>query len=180
MTVYVALLRGVNVGGKKIVMMGRLRETFASLGFENIKTYINSGNIVFKSSAGSPAILSKKIGEEISSDFGFEVPVFLRTSGQLVDIVSRNPFLKERSIDDSRLHVTFLSESPSKTAVARVDSLDGGPDRFKIVGTVIYLYTPGGYGRTKLSNAVFERILGVQATTRNWRTVIVLAKMCVE
>ncbi len=180
MTVYVALLRGINVGGRTIVRMERLREAFAALGLENVSTYINSGNVIFKSPTVSRATLSKRIEEKISYEFGFPIPVVVRKSEELVNILASNPFLKEKEIDQSKLHVTFLSETPSKSALAIVGSLKIEYDRFTVKGEEIYLYTPRGSGRSTLSNNTFEKTLSVRATTRNWKTVNVLAKMSTE
>jgi uncharacterized protein (DUF1697 family) len=180
LTVYVAMLRGINVSGQKIVKMEKLRDTFQALGFRRVKTYVQSGNVIFESSTTSPQILSKKIREKILNDFGFPALLVLRTSGEMIQIISNNPFLKEAGIDQSKLHVTFLSEVPTKTALSKIASMEAGSDQFRDHGREIYLYCPGGYGRTKLSNSAFEKHLFVAATTRNWRTVNTLAQLSLE
>jgi uncharacterized protein (DUF1697 family) len=180
LTVYVVMLRGINVGGRKIVQMEKLRGTFEALGFSRVKTYVQSGNVVFDASTASPQILSKKINQKILNDFGFSVPLVLRSSDEIRKIVRNNPFLKRPGIDQSKLHVTFLSELPAKAGVGKLDSLNANPDQFLVQGREIFLYCPTGYGRTKLSNNAIEKALSVQATTRNWNTVSTLEKMASE
>jgi uncharacterized protein (DUF1697 family) len=165
------MLRGINVGGRKIVKMEKLLGSFEELGFGRVRTYVNSGNVVFEISKIPSSVLSRRIEERISQDSGFPITIFLRTADDLRRILRDNPFLKERGIDQSKLLVTFLSVTPQKAALEKLDSLDGGSHRFRINGEEIYLYCPDGYGRTKLSNNAFERFLAVAATTRNWKTV---------
>jgi uncharacterized protein (DUF1697 family) len=165
------MLRGINVSGQKIIKMEKLRASFETLGFSRVRTYVQSGNVIFQAPKTSSAILSKDIERKILSDFGFSVPIVLRSSEEMKKIADDNPFLKERGINHSKLHVTFLSEVPRKDALGRLDALNPVPDRFCIKARELYLYCPNGYGRTKLSNATFEKLLSVQATTRNWKTV---------
>jgi uncharacterized protein (DUF1697 family) len=174
------MLRGINVSGQKMVKMEKLRETFEALGFSRVRTYVQSGNVVFETSKTSEQVLPKKIGERIQKDFGFSVPLILRTSGEMKGIVSNNPFLKQAGIDQARLHVTFLSELPGKTTLEKLDSLNASPDQYRVMRREIYLYCPTGYGRTKLSNNAIEELLGVHATTRNWKSVNTLAEMSSE
>ena len=124
--------------------------------------------------------MSRVIGEKILGDFGFAVPLFLRTSDAMKRTVEDNPFLKERGIDHSKLHVTFLLGLPSKAGLEKLDLLNALPDQFFVDGREVYLYCPNGYGRTKLSNTVLEKLLSVKATTRNWKTVKTLADMASE
>jgi uncharacterized protein (DUF1697 family) len=174
---YIAMLRGVNVSGQKLVRMERLRESCTALGFRSIETYVQSGNIVFLDGRKSPSSLSKSIGQAILRDLGFDVPVLVRTSREMRDLIEGNPFLKERDIDRSKLYVTFLLEAAPKSVLKNLERLSGEADRFYIGRQEIYLYCPGGYGRTKLSNTAFERALSVRATTRNWKTVNTLFEM---
>src|SRR6266478_2811968 len=106
MTCYIAMLRGINVSGQKIIKMERLRASFQALGFTNVQTYVQSGNVVFKAATKSTAGIARRIETRISDDFGFDVPVFLKTAEQLGEIVKGNPFVKDPAIDQSRLHVT--------------------------------------------------------------------------
>jgi len=180
MSIYVAMLRGINVGGQKIVKMESLRKSFESLGFNRVRTYVQSGNVVFEASKGSSDNLSRKIREKILSDYTLSVPLIVRTSGEMRKVVSDNPFLKDGGTDHSKLHVTFLSELPAEATLRKLDALNSPPDRFHIRSREIYLYCPDGYGRTKLSNSAFEKLLSVEATTRNWKTVNALVKISSE
>jgi uncharacterized protein (DUF1697 family) len=176
-TTYIAMLRGINVLGRKVVKMEALRASFHALGLRGAKTYINSGNVVFETTEKSSASLSKKIGDRILRDFGFPVPILLITSKDLQKVIRRNPFAKKKSIDASKLHVTFLKGPPTKAALRSLRALSGEPDQFRVGSKEIYIYCPDGYGRTKLSNTAFEKMLSVAATTRTWRTVNKLSEM---
>jgi len=178
MPIYVAMLRGINVGAGKIVKMERLRALFEALGFGGVRTYVQSGNVIFESEQKSAAELSRKIEEKIQRDFGFTVPVLVKTSKEMAQIVSDNPLVKEKGIDHFKLHVTFLSDAPPKTAVKVLKPLATGRERVRILNREIYLYCPDGYGNIKLSNNAVEKKLSVVATTRNWRTVNTLLEMC--
>ncbi len=171
MPTYISLLRGINVGGQKAMKMDRLRRSFEALGFRNVKTYLQSGNVIFGTVKRSPVQLSKTIARHMSSEFGFPVSVIVRVSEELNKILKRNPFLKETGIDQSKLHVTFLSQEPPRTIVKKLDAFDAAPDQFRWIAQEIYLYCPHGYGRTKLSNIALEKTLSVTATTRTWNTV---------
>ncbi len=177
MPTYIAMLRGINVSGHNIVKMERLRASFESLKAREVRTYVQSGNVVFQLAAHPPAPLARRIEARLLRDFGFSVAVLLRTARDLKSLTTNNPFLRTTSIDPSKLHVTFLSEAPGKAAVLKLDALATGPDRFHVAGREIYLHCPEGYGRTKLSNTAFERILSVSATTRNWKTVNALLEL---
>jgi len=180
MTIYVAMLRGINVSGQKTIKMENLRVSFEALGFRRVRSYVQSGNLIFEATRTSSDNLSKNVGEKILSDFGFSVPLVLRTSDEMKKIVGDNPFVKEEGIDRSKLHVTFLSAFPNKAALGKLDALNVLPDQFRVKGREIYLYCPNGYGRTKLSNVAFEKLLSLEATTRNWKTINTLAEMSSE
>jgi uncharacterized protein (DUF1697 family) len=121
--------------------------------------------------------LSERIKGRISSDFGFKIPVVLRTSDEMKKIVDDNLFLKDAKTDRSKLHVTLLSQLPPTANIGKLDGLDSDPDQFRVLGREIYLYCPNGYGRSKLSNNAVEKLLVVEATTRNWKTVNTLAEL---
>ena len=176
MPAYVSMLRGINVGGKTI-KMERLRAAFEALSFFRVRTYAQSGNVVFETTQGSPAALPKKIQERILRDFGFPVPVILKTTEEMERVVAADPFAEEKSIEQSKLHVTFLSHALPRTAVTALEGLAAGKERFCILNQEVYLYCPNGYGRTKLSNTNIEKKLSVVATTRNWKTVKALLEM---
>jgi uncharacterized protein (DUF1697 family) len=177
MTSYIAMLRGINVSGQKIIKMERLRATFEGLGFGNVRTYVQSGNLVFETGTNSAATITRRIEERILNDFGFAVRVFLIKAKELNEIAKENPFVNDGTIDQSKLHVTFLSDRAPTTAVKSLAALAVKPERFQISGQAIYLYCPNDYGRSKLANNAIERKLGVEATTRNWKTVKALLSM---
>ncbi len=177
MMTYIAMLRGINVGHGKVVKMERLRTLFATLGFGEVRTYVQSGNVVFQSERKSSAELTRTIEAKIQRDFGFTVPVLIKTSTELAQIVRDNPLLKVKGIDVSKLHVTFLSNAPPKTAAKALEDLATTRERFRILNREIYLYCPDGYGKSKLANNTIEKKCSLVATTRNWRTVSALLKM---
>jgi uncharacterized protein (DUF1697 family) len=177
---YVSLLRGINVSGHKIIKMEQLRKSFEALSLGDVQTYVQSGNVVFRAPKQSSETLSNKIREKIARDFGFSVPVIIRSSEEVRRAIEDNPFLKQRGIDSSKLHVTFLSKAPEKDRLKALEALTAKPDQFRYSGTEVYLYCPDGYGRTKLSNNALERVLGVTATTRNWNTVNTLYEMSLK
>jgi uncharacterized protein (DUF1697 family) len=171
------MLRGINVGGHKAIKMEALRASFGALKLSNVKTYVQSGNVIFGAETGSVPALSEKIEERILRDFGFSVPVFLRTAKELQEIIKHNPFLTDTSIDHSKLHITFLAGAAPKMALEELLPLAEKPEQLCIIGRQIYLYCPNGYGRTKLSNNAIEKKLSLGATTRNWKTVNTLLAM---
>jgi uncharacterized protein (DUF1697 family) len=174
------MLRGINVGGNKRIKMDKLRQSFEALGFDQVKTFIQSGNVIFKAPAMSTDKLSRKIEERIVSDFEFSVPVVSRTADELQKIIDRNPFLREHSIDVEKLHVMFLSATPRADAVKKLEELAVAPDRFAHAGNEIYLYLPNGVAESKLMKAPLDRLLSVITTTRNWKTANSLHQMCQE
>ena len=177
MAAYIAMLRGVNVTGHNTIKMEVLRGLCQGLGFRNVETYVQSGNIVFQALLKNPEAISKRIGETVLRTFGFDTPVIVRTSKEMRNVIGNNPFLKEKGIDSSKLHVTFLSETAQKGSEKKLETLATNPDRFYPASHEIYLYCPGGYGRTRLSNNAIEKALSVEATTRNWKTTNALFEM---
>jgi uncharacterized protein (DUF1697 family) len=179
-TTYISMLRGINLGSHNRIQMESLRTSLSALGFEQVRTYIQSGNAVFCSADRSTSKLSEKIERQILKDFNLTVPVISLTAEEMKRTIQKNPFLKQAGIDASRLHVTFLSDDPVPSAIQKLDSLAAGVDQFCCSAKAIYLHCPGGYGETKLSNGVFEKLLSVRATTRNWKTVNNLYQMATE
>jgi uncharacterized protein (DUF1697 family) len=178
MQTFISILRGINVSGQKKILMADLKELFEGLHFKNVTTYIQSGNVVFKSDAKISDIqLAEKIEKAISAKYNFEVPVIIRTKEELEKIISQNPFAKEKNIDLKKLHITFLSTTPAKEKAEQIKEVNFSPDQFIIKGKEIYLHIPNSYGETKLSNKFFENKLKVSATTRNWNTVNKLFEM---
>jgi uncharacterized protein (DUF1697 family) len=176
MNAYIALLRGVNVGGNTL-KMERLREVCAELGMKNARTYVQSGNVVFEAQ-GTAGRWAEALEKRLAGEARLPVSVIVRTAGELGRVIDANPFINERGIDSTRLHVTFLQRKPARAAIAGLDGLKAGTDRFRCLGTEIYLHCPNGYGDSKLTNNVFEKVLAVRATTRNWNTVNRLYEMC--
>jgi uncharacterized protein (DUF1697 family) len=174
MSKYVALLRGINVSGQKIILMELLRKAFEKKGFKEVRTYLQSGNVIFDS---PKPVLARAIEKLVLDDFGFEVTVVVRSPAELGKVIRANPFIKKKGVDLSRLYVTFFAEAPAKSALKALAAFDAGRDEWHADGNEIFLHCPGGYGETKLSNNLFEKKLALKATTRNWKTVNQLWEM---
>lgn len=155
--------------------MTDLRSLFEELGFRNIRTYIQSGNVIFESI--SEKISTNIIEHRIQEKYNFHVPVIIRTVHEMEVVLNNNPLLCEIDIDESKLHVTFLYGVPLQEHIKKTETLNYEPDRFIISGKEVYLYCPNGYGKTKLNNTFFENKLKITATTRNWNTVKKLSEM---
>jgi uncharacterized protein (DUF1697 family) len=177
---FVALLRGVNVAGHGTLKMAALQAAFETAGFERVQTYIQSGNVVFAAPKGQSAASSKTIEQWLNKDLGAAIPVLALSAQEMEKTIANNPFLGEPGLDPKALHATFLFSAPTDAALRKLDSLDTSPDRFRVVGTTVYLHCPQGYGRSKLSTATLERVLGVAATTRNWNTLLALCELAAE
>ncbi|MDD5362035.1 MAG: DUF1697 domain-containing protein [Ignavibacteria bacterium] len=171
MKTYISILRGINVSGKNIIKMDELRRAFAELNFENIRTYIQSGNVVFNSKLSGTKNLEKKISKKILEYFGFNMPVIVKEITEITEVFNNNPFVNERNEGLNFLHVTFLSDLPREENLSRIHQIQNDSDEFIVSGKNIYLFCPNGYGNTKLSNTFFENKLNVSATTRNWKTI---------
>ena len=168
---YISLLRGINVSGQKKIIMKDLKALYEALGFENVVTYIQSGNVIFESDADEQ-ILIGKIEEAITEKYGFDVPVQVRRASKLENIVETCPFAELDLIEEgTRVMVTFLESQPSEESVAKLMTYVKEPERLVCMGRVVYLHCPNGYGKTKLSNAFIENKLKIGATTRNWKSV---------
>jgi uncharacterized protein (DUF1697 family) len=175
MTTYIALLRGINVGGNPLKMR-RLVEICQQLGLENISTYLQSGNLVFDTAARA-STLESTIEQTLLGETRLPVAVVVRSAKQMKEIVAANPFVAEKGIDPYTLHVTCLGEAASKEALGKLTAVKAGLDRFQSTPREIYLHCPMGYGNTKLSNKFVEKALKVKATTRNWNTTNKLCEM---
>jgi len=177
-TTFVAMLRSINVGGRNRVAMDDLRTLVASIGYDHVATYLQSGNVIFTGRGGSTKA-AQAIEDRITADLGLAVPVLARSSSELAGVLASTPYGR-LDADPRTLHVTFLEAQPDPSnARALMEQADGfGADRFEVIGQEVYLHCPGGYGETKLNNGFLERRLGVRATTRNWRTVTALAERC--
>jgi uncharacterized protein (DUF1697 family) len=180
MPVYIAMLRGINIGPHKRMKMEKLRACCEGLGFADVKTYIQSGNVIFRAGKLSPAALSKKLRDCIVKDFGFSAEVISRSREEMKEIIDDNPFMKERSIDTSKLHVAFLSESASAAALKKLQELTLAPDRTHGSGKEIYFYFPNGVSGSSLWRHPLDRVLSLPVTMRNWKTVTTLYQMAME
>jgi uncharacterized protein (DUF1697 family) len=181
MQTFISILRGINVSGQKKILMADLKVLYENLKFKDVRTYIQSGNVIFKSNEPLSDIeFEKKIEDQIFKKYDFHVPVIIRSEDEIRKIIAANPFLKEKNIEQKKLHVTFLSNIPDKENVESIEKMDFSPDKFMISGKEVYLYVPNGYGETKISNTFFEKKLKVKATTRNWNTVNKLSELSVQ
>jgi uncharacterized protein (DUF1697 family) len=177
MKTYFSILRGINVSGKKSVKMADLKAIYESLGFSNVQTYIQSGNVVFNSTIMNCDEIIKMIQFAILKQYNFDVPVLVFTIQDLDQTIDGVELLKLKQLDFDKIHVTFLSSIPNFDLVSKLEGFDFSPDCFVIKGNVIYVYCPNGYGKTKLSNTFFENKLKINATTRNWRSVLALKEL---
>jgi len=181
MTTYISMLRGINVSGSKIIRMADLKAMVESLGFTNVETYIQSGNVVFRGKETDPSGVSGRIAGAIAKKFGFAVPVVIRQPKELASILRKNPFAGRRGVDEKRLYVTFLAEKPLPALVKALEPLTSkSKDEYAVMGKEVYLHCPKGYGTSHLSNTFFEKNLKVVATTRNWNTVNILYSMATK
>lgn len=167
---HVALLRGINVGGKNKLPMKALLELFVEAGCRDARAYIQSGNVIFQAEPNIVAPLPGIITERIGERFGYRVPVLLRTTEQIAAVIRHNPFIAE-GIAEETLHVLFLAERPSEDRIDDLDPHRSPPDTFAVHGQEVYLRLPHGAARTKLTNAYFDTKLATITTGRNWRTV---------
>ncbi len=180
MPIYISLIRGINVGGHKKLKMDELRKAVEALGFEQVRTYVQSGNLIFQAPKQSTATVSKKIEAVILKKFGHDVSVITKTPEELKSAIERNPFLKNKAIAAERLYVTFLSGCPEPANVKKLDAVSSGDDEYRWQDDVLYFHLPNGAGKSKLVTAPFEKWCSVRTTTRNWRTVNNLHQMATE
>jgi uncharacterized protein (DUF1697 family) len=172
MTTFISMLRGINVSGQKQIRMADLKALYEGLGFGNVFTYIQSGNVIFNTDLNITAQkLSAKIANAILEKYGFNVPVIIRTAHEIREVITANPFQQLKGHLPEKLYVTFLEEKPQSAIIEKINHFDFLPDKFIIIESEIYLDCAAGYGTTKLSNTFFENKLKVRATTRNWNTV---------
>jgi len=181
MNTYIALLRGINVGGHKKIKMADLKETLTAVGLKNVVTYIQSGNVVFKDASEDMEMLQKKIKDAIKKRFDFEVTVVVITRNMLKDILVKNPFaekLKNEVIDKKQMYFMVLCNQPDVGAEEALSAISFAPEEFVITKSVIYLFAANGYGKTKLTTNFFEKKLKCETTARNLRTMNKLFDLC--
>lgn len=177
MTTYISILRGINVSGRKLIKMDVLRKMYEGLGFQNTKTYLQSGNVVFSNNNIKREKLELRISDQIEKDFEFDVLVIVLTIAELSKIIDCNPFFKQPNIDQTFLHVTFLSSKPKEIDFELIKNKKQNGEEIIFSDNAVYLYCPNGYGKTKLTNSFLETKLKVGATTRNWKTTNELLKI---
>ena len=176
MNVVISMLRGVNVGGHNKIKMDALRDLYESLALRDPQTYVQSGNVVFRTEAKEVASLAKRIEDAIERRFGFRPGVTLRTTSELRDVIARNPFAKRSGIDGSKLLVTFLAANTSPEAREEILKIKAGAEEVRIEGRELYVYFPDGIGRSKMWPAI-EKVLKKSGTGRNWNTVTKLLEI---
>jgi uncharacterized protein (DUF1697 family) len=177
MKVIVSLLRGVNLGPHRKMKMEELRALYTSLGLRDVQSYVQSGNVVFRTSERSLVPLAERIENAIEKKYGFHSDVIVRTTADLRDVVARNPFAKRRDIEPSKLLVTFLTQHPPKQLCAQILAVKPDLEELHLDGRELYVYFPDGLGRSKLFSRLFGKLLKKEGTGRNWNTVTQLLKM---
>ncbi|WP_282162134.1 DUF1697 domain-containing protein [Ulvibacterium marinum] len=177
MYTYIILLRGINVSGQKKMKMDVLRTLLENLGFQNVATYIQSGNIVLQAKDASIRNLEDIIGEGIREHFGFDVPILVKSKTDLERIVKENPFKDAITLEGNRLYFVLLKSVPEQVLVESLAQETFENQEFRITDSCVYLWCKNGYGKAKLDNNFLERKLKVQATTRNYRTMLKLLEM---
>lgn len=180
MPIFVALLRGINVSGRKKIRMADLQKSVEALGVDDVRSYLQSGNVLFRSRRADAKKLGSDIRARIAEEFGQDVDVLVLCAKEINRIAGFNPLFPRLGKDEALFHATFLFQSVSKADFEKLNLPAQPGEQAVLVGPAVLLYCPHGYGRTKLNNRFFERKLGVPATTRNWRTVLALQELCAE
>jgi uncharacterized protein (DUF1697 family) len=177
MTKYLALLRGINVSGHNMIKMDALKKMLENMGFQNVETYIQSGNVFFDSEEENAAGVGFKIKQEISKVFGYDVPVIMVSKTDLELCFKNNPFLKEKECDIKKLYVAFISKELTAAAINDLKISNFKPDEAAIDGSRIYIKYAIGAGKTNLDQKYIEKKLNVVSTIRNWNTVTKLLEI---
>ena len=175
---YVAFLRGINVSGKRKVPMVELRALCERLNLQDVKTYIQSGNIVFKSAIAQTIDLTNLLHNEIQKHFGFDVPVIVHSVDGLTQIIEKNPFIYQEDIAANKIYFVLLSNQPADELLEKLSTEIFENEEYAVVNNCMYLKCSLGYGKAKLNNNLIERKLKVLATTRNYRTMNKLQDLC--
>lgn len=177
MQTYICLLRGINVSGQKIIKMELLRKMLEDLKFENVKTYIQSGNVLLQTTISSVSEIEKRIKEGIQNEFGFEVYVKVLTPKELNESLDKNPFLKDGSLDLKQHYFAFLDQIPIAENWEILKNLDLSGEKIEVDGKVVFIHYTNGAGNSKLSNNLIESKLKLKSTMRNLSTVLKLIEM---
>lgn len=178
MKTYIALFRGINVGGHNKLPMKELRALMGGLGYGNVKSYIQTGNVVFQTEENNKRKISSTISSTVEERYGFKPSVLLLEMEEMKEAVDSNPFPEAES-EPKSLHLSFCVSEPSDPDLESLESVKKESERFKLKGRVFYLHAPKGIGRSKLAGKT-ERALGVSMTGRNWRTVHKIMNMVEE
>jgi uncharacterized protein (DUF1697 family) len=177
MAVIISMLRGVNVGGHNKIKMEALQALYESLKLQDAQTYVQSGNVIFRSEERDMARLAKRIEDGIERKFGFRPDVILRTAAEMREVVARNPFAKRRGIEPGKLLVSFLAGDPGEEGREKLRQMKCDPEELRFEGREIYIYFPNGAGRSKLPWAGMGKMLKTTATGRNWNSVTKMLAM---
>lgn len=177
MPVVISMLRGVNVGGHNQIKMDALRTLYEALGFEDVRSYVQSGNVIFRARQKNSEALATKIQDAIERAFGFRPAVLVRTTEELKRAVAGNPFAGRRNIEPGKLLVTFLAAEPGPESQSVLDGLKKHPEELHLKGRELYIYFPDGAGQSKLPWSALEKLLKVQGTARNWNSVTKLLEI---
>jgi uncharacterized protein (DUF1697 family) len=180
MPVLISMLRGVNVGGHNKIKMDELRVLYASLKFEDPRTYVQSGNVIFRTRAKNSPALAKKIQNAIERKFGFRPEVIIRTTEELRNAIRASPFSSQRSLEPGKILVTFLAGEPGPSAQATLLTLKAYPEELHLKGRELYIYFPDGAGRSKLPWSKVEKLFQTTGTARNWNSVTKMLAMAEE
>jgi uncharacterized protein (DUF1697 family) len=176
-TRHIALLRGVNVGGKNRLAMADLGAAFERAGCSGVRTYIQSGNVVFEAAKAAARKAAGAVGAILREEYGIDSPVIVRTAKEFAGVISSVPF-RGAQADAGSLHVAFLAAKPGAARGAALVPDRSPGDVYRLVGREVYLHLPNGVAKTKITNAYLDRTLGTVSTMRNWRTVLRLGEMC--
>jgi len=177
MTTYIALLRGINVSGHHKIKMVELKQLFINLDFENVITYIQSGNVIFESSEKNNSKIEEQIVEQVKKEFGHTIKVLVITKENLLTIFTSNPFLKDETIDTKALYIILLKENYFIEGIKLIKPYITNNEELKIIGNCAYIHYPGGAGNSKLTINIIEKKLQTVATSRNWRTITKLVEL---
>jgi uncharacterized protein (DUF1697 family) len=177
MAVIISMVRGVNVGGHNKIKMEALRALYESLKLRNPQTYVQSGNVIFRSDERDISRLIKRIEDGIERKFGFRPDVILRTAPEMREVIARNPFAKRRGIEPGKLMVSFHASDPGEEGREKVRQMKCDPEELRIEGREIYIYFPNGAGRSKLQWAELGKMLKTPGTGRNWNSVTKMMEM---
>jgi uncharacterized protein (DUF1697 family) len=180
MTTWITLLRGINVGGRNKIKMDALKLLYENLGFKDVRNYLQSGNVIFRSGETDPVRTGNLISSRLYEVWGMDVPVLALTTGMLDEIFRNNPYLNDNTKDLAYQYITFLFSDPGEYDRDRLNTARSEWEAFTVKGRAVYLYCPKGYGTTKLSNTFFEKKLKVPATTRNLKTAGELLRQSLE